>query len=357
MFEDRTYEAIIGEMLANVSSEVDKREGSLIYDALSPAALCIAEFYQALEKTVDNGFADTAERKYLILRARERGIEPYAASAAVGIAKVKGSLLAGSRLLCDKFCWVAMESVENGECRVQCETAGSEPNHILGRLVPVEYMSGLGTAELVDIVIPGRDEESTEALRERYVSSLTEQSFGGNRADYIAKTMSIDGVGGVRVYPAWAGGGSVRIAICDADFAVPSAELVERVQEVLDPANGSKAQGSGVGLAPIGHIVTVEGAESVAVDISMNMVLSEGKSWSDVENAAEDCVDDYLHEVAGGWTENEVLTVRISQLEARLLALDGVVDISGMKLNGVAENYAAKDDSIPLRGEMSVCIE
>lgn len=353
MFEDRTGDVLLSEMLADVGSAVDRREGSLIYDALAPAALRLAEFYQALDKVLENGFADTAGREYLILRARERGIEPYAASAAVGLGRISGTAAVGSRLMCDNFCWEVTELLADGECYLQCETVGSAPNHTLGRLVPVEYMSGLGTAELVDIIIPGRDEEGTEALRERYINSLTEQSFGGNRADYIEKTMSVDGVGGVRVYPAWAGGGTVRIAVCDADYGVPSDELVALVQQTLDPVDG---QGAGLGLAPIGHIVTVQGAAVTGVAIGMDVVLSDGKSWTDVQQTVEESIDAYLHEVAAGWTANEVLVVRISQIEARLLALDGIVDIGRVTLNGAAENLLLNEDNVPVRGEMDVRI-
>ncbi|MBQ3179977.1 MAG: phage tail protein, partial [Firmicutes bacterium] len=63
-----------------------------------------------------------------------------------------------------------------------------------------------------------------------------------------------------------------------------------------------------------------------------------------------------LHEVAAGWTANEVLVVRISQIEARLLALDGIVDIGRVTLNGAAENLLLNEDNVPVRGEMDVRI-
>ena len=38
MYEKMTYESILQKMLNMVSDDVDKREGSIIYDALAPAA-------------------------------------------------------------------------------------------------------------------------------------------------------------------------------------------------------------------------------------------------------------------------------------------------------------------------------
>ena len=42
MFEDYSYDNLLAEMLSNVATDVDKREGSIIFDTLSPAALELA---------------------------------------------------------------------------------------------------------------------------------------------------------------------------------------------------------------------------------------------------------------------------------------------------------------------------
>ena len=41
MYEDKTYEAILQEKLARVASSLDKREGSIIFDALAPVMSAI----------------------------------------------------------------------------------------------------------------------------------------------------------------------------------------------------------------------------------------------------------------------------------------------------------------------------
>ena len=43
MYERETYEEILKRLLAKVPSNVDKREGSVIWDALAPAAAEIAQ--------------------------------------------------------------------------------------------------------------------------------------------------------------------------------------------------------------------------------------------------------------------------------------------------------------------------
>ena len=85
MYEEKTYESLLQEKLAGVSSALDKREGSIIYDALAPNSIESAMIYAALDSILNETFADTASRTYLIRRCAERGIIPYAATAAIGI--------------------------------------------------------------------------------------------------------------------------------------------------------------------------------------------------------------------------------------------------------------------------------
>ena len=44
-------------------------------------------------------------------------------------------------------------------------------------MVPIEYIRGLQTAELTEILIPGEEEEETESLRQRYFASFDETAF------------------------------------------------------------------------------------------------------------------------------------------------------------------------------------
>ena len=53
MYEEMTYENILQQMLSRVTSDVDKREGSVIYDAMAPAAYFLADQYFQLEHFLD----------------------------------------------------------------------------------------------------------------------------------------------------------------------------------------------------------------------------------------------------------------------------------------------------------------
>ena len=84
MYENVTYESILQRMLDRIPDDMDKREGSIIYDALAPAAVELQLMYIELDTILRDTFASTTtDRDCMVLRAAERGIVPGAASAAL----------------------------------------------------------------------------------------------------------------------------------------------------------------------------------------------------------------------------------------------------------------------------------
>ncbi len=338
-----TYEEILERMLDRVAADVDKREGSIIYDALAPCAAELAQLYARLDQFLNECFADTAGREYLIKRAAERGLSPRPATCAVAAARFNTVVPTGTRFSID-----GLNYSVTAENTVTCETAGTEGNRHFGRMLPIDFVEGLENAELVSLLIPGEDEEDTEAFRSRYLSGLNTSAFGGNITDYKEKTCSLDGVGGVKVYPVWNGGGTVKLVIISSEYTVPSTELVEAVQDTIDPTR----DGSGIGIAPIGHIVTVEGASPVSVNVAAAVTYEDGWDYESCKDYIEQAVEDYFSELRAEWADSDRLVVRISRVETRLLSCPGIVDIADTALNGSAVNLTLNADEIPVRGDI-----
>ena len=93
MFEEYTFEVILNAMLARVPDTIDKRQGSIVYNALAPAAVELQNMYINLDVILNETFADTASREYLIKRAEERGITPYPATHCIVKAEITPSSL------------------------------------------------------------------------------------------------------------------------------------------------------------------------------------------------------------------------------------------------------------------------
>lgn len=357
MFENMTYNAIMKRCLDRVPANIDKREGSLIYDALAPAAAELAQAFITLSTLKDDyAFPDTVTGENLTKKAMERSVIRHEATAAMRHAVFKTGegiemdVPIGGRYSGGTLNFVVTEKMSAGHFKMACETPGVGGNQYFGPLIPIEYVQNLGSAELLEVLIPGEDQESDDELRKRYFESLHGQNFGGNIRDYELWVTAISGVGGVRVYPIWNGGGTVKLVIISSEWGVPASELVDLVQTQMDPEIN---QGVGLGTAPIGHTVTVQPVEGVTLNISAEIVLLGGTTWQSIKPKAEQTIREYFTELCKSWAEVDAVTVRISQIETRILSLDGVVDISSTKINGSEANATLTPEQIPLFGTVS----
>ena len=399
MYGNMTDDFLRERMLGRIAERMDTRPSSLIYDAHAAAAMELAVLYVELDYLIKNSYGDTAARESLILLCKDRGIVPEPATCAVlkGEFTPVGVDVSGKRFNIGDVNYTVLERIEPGKYKVQCETEGVVGNRHLGQMIPMEYTAGLKTAELTGVLIPGKDEEDTETLRQRYFASFSGQSFGGNCADYLEKVRSLNGVGEAKVTRVWNGnirpadlipsnsvkewyesvignapeeaaawlsavytaaaekkltaGGTVLVTIVDSDdFGEASGGLIDYVQTILDPVQNA---GEGQGTAPIGHVVNVKSASAVRVWVASQIVFRENFGWSNLREVMERAVEDYFLELRKQWADNDSLVVRISQIESRLLAVDGVVDVTETKLNGRAENLTLGKDEIPVLGGVS----
>lgn len=352
MYENVTYETILQRMLDRIPDSMDKREGSIIFDALAPAAVELQLMYIEFDIILQETFADTASREYLIRRAAERGITPEPATYAILKGEFTPTSLAipiGSRFSLGELNYQVTEKIADGEYKLQCEELGVIGNSSFGQMIPIEYIQGLETCKLTDLLIPGEDEEDTESIRSRYFDTFDTKPFGGNVKDYIQKTNAIPGVGSTKVTPAWNGGGTVLLTILDSNYNAASSTLVKTVQNEIDP----DPQGSGTGIAPIGHQVTVQTANKVTVNVATKLTFDEGYNFNNLKATITETISDYLLTIRKEWADHSNSIVRISQIESKLLGIKGIVDIANTRINGSANNLTLGNYDIPIMGAVT----
>jgi uncharacterized phage protein gp47/JayE len=187
--------------------------------------------------------------------------------------------------------------------------------------------------------------ETEEQLRRRYLQALEAMAFGGNAADYIQKVGALPGVGGVKVTPVWNGGGTVLITITDSLMRAPPQSLVAQVQAAIDPRAGE-----GAGIAPVGHSVTVAGAEDFAVGVRTTLVLLPGFSLADRQPFIERALDAYYASLRAVWADDNTTVVRQSAVEQRILAVPGILDVTGTRINGQTGNLTLQTRALPISG-------
>lgn len=349
MYEGITYEEILDRMLERVPNEFDKREGSIIYDALAPAAVELMQMYIELDAILQVTFADTSSGEYLERRCSERGITRTPATHALlkgEFTPVTMNIPLGSRFSCEDLDYEVVQKLEDGAYEMKCEAMGAIGNTIFGQMIPVDYINGLETAYLTELLIPAEDEESDDSLRDKYLKSFDTKAYGGNVDDYLNKTNSIQGVGSTKVTPVWDGGGTVKLTILNSEFNKASDALVELVQEEIDPTQ----DGSGLGVAPIGHVVTVDTVSEVVCNITTSIVFQSGYSFNELKTIIEDKIKEYLLELRTSWDSENNLVVRISQIESRIMSITGVVDISNTTINDQEGNLELDMYEVPVFG-------
>lgn len=355
--EEEAFNAIMERLLSRVPTTLDTREGSVIYNALAPAAWEIQLLYEELQTVLVEAFADTANLDYLIRRAAERGITYKDATRAIVVGQFEPITIdvTGGRFteLESGISYIVTEKIEDGKYYMECETEGEEGNLSSGQLITDEVFDeeeDLTSAEIISLSNAASAAEDVEAFRQRYFDSIDSQAFGGNVADYKSKLLAHEKVGAVKVFPIWNGGGTVKIVFLNSSYSTPGPTVVDEIQTYVDPEQN---QGEGKGFAPIGHVVTVEAAEEVAINISLTVEYDGDYSKETAEPLMTEAVEEYLLSVRREWGNGDAETtsvVRTSYIENKLLTCGAVLDVQVTGLNGSDKNIELEPEQVPVMG-------
>jgi uncharacterized phage protein gp47/JayE len=348
MFEDKTQNNIMKDLLDTVDSDISKEEGTLINHSFAGAATEFEQAYINLGLIDKNGYAETADREHLILRGKERGILPLEKTNAIWKAQFNVEIEIGARFSAGELTYICTEETEDQAYRLMCEQAGIIGNTKKGDLTPIEFIAGYETGELTELLTPARDDEETEVYRARYLSIVgAAQAFGGNRAQYKSIMHDIEGVGACKVYRVTKDENRIKIYFLDSAYSTPNETLVSDVQEIIDPIG---KQGEGEGKATIYHIVDIYPCTATTIDIAANVMLDTGYVWEDLLPMIQTKLDDYYLELTKTWESEDYLTVRILKINAAIASVEGVIDVQNTELNGIAENLLLDPNAVPVRG-------
>ena len=371
-FQNKDYDYFLRKMLDAVPDNIDKREGSIIYDALAPAALVMGQQSLDMANVIKETYIKTASGEFLDYRAIEHGTSRYPATQTEAKAKVlndKKEPLDNVQIG-DKFASIGDSPIFyavtkiNSDLTIEltAETAGSSANSYIGQILPVTPNDLLSWAEITEITAPARDVESDDHLRARLLSSQSWNAYGGNVADYLDMTSKIDEVGAAQIYPTWNGGGTVKVVILNNDLMPASASLVQKVKNTLDPED---KQAEGYGLAPIDHAVTVTAPEILKVDVSIQLQLTDQANKVAVEKGIKDMLNELFSELRKDWnTINATvgrgysLSIYRSRILSKIMLIDGVADSQFPKLNGEDKDihliFSNEVSQLPILGEVTI---
>ena len=277
----------------------------------------------------------------------------------------------------------------------------------------------------------GSDTESDEDYRDRLKRAWSATQGSGSVADYERWALSYAGVGNVRVGPLYDGAGTVRVVITDVDNNPVSTTVRDEVQALIDPfsaetlTNGAITNlsttgtitvdsttgftssgriyvggylvnytglssttftgctatytgnlsdntqvvqhGLGLGLAPVGAMVTVATPTTLTVNVSVTLSLQDGYSTDglagtiDVTADVEEVLTAYINGLPPGGENPPGAespagsgVVLLKRVEAELFRVPGIYSVSNTQLNASATNLTVTASQVPEIGTITL---
>ncbi|KZE34188.1 baseplate J/gp47 family protein [Crenobacter luteus] len=303
--------------LKNQLPDADTGPDSDYFVRATSVASAVEGLYQHQAWIVRQIFPDTADREYLELHARVRGLTRKAAVAAQGTLRLTGT--PGAALpsgLVAKRNGLAYTTTQGGvigadgtaTVTVVAATAGTAGNTPAGASVELSATPyGVSGQATLLAMSGGVDAESDAELLARLLELIRRPPAGGNRYDYQRWALEVPGVSAAFVYPLRRGLGTVDVVITSAG-SLPSAATLTAVQDHIDDVRPVTAKNCLV-LAPTLKVV----------DVSVSVQLS-GTTLAVAQAQIEAALTTYFNQLAPGETAIK------SRIEALVSDLSGVVD-------------------------------
>jgi uncharacterized phage protein gp47/JayE len=349
MFESQTKDAVLQRMLDATPTEIDKRQGSITFDLLSPAAIELAHVYIELDNILTFGFAGPDQpSEFLDLRCREMGLSRRAGVRSAGEVTFKGKdetvIPLGTEVLTEgenPIYFVTKEEgiISNGEVTIPAEAKEEGKNGNVGAgavKLTTGNITGVVSVTNKEIFVNGADIESDKSLLQRYYDRLRRPATSGNVWHYRQWALEVPGIGDVKVYPVWNGNGTVKVTVLSDDKRAPIPSLVA---EVVDHIEKNR---------PVGAQVTVVPAVELPIHISAKLVLTNGAVMSEVKSSFLEGLTEYFAELA---FKDSI--VRYTRIVSILLNVSSIVDFSDLTINGKTGNIQIPDGQVAVAGTVN----
>lgn len=355
-----SYDNILRRMLAEIPDNMDKRPSSPIWNGLAPVASELANEYIEIQIYKDQTYVLTAIGSNLDTIGENYSIPRKKATYAERIIQLTDTndnltnVPIGSRFSVpdsdSSITYIITRYLETGKAVVRCEQAGIIGNEYTGELLPLFSIDTLKEVIILSTLTPAQDEEDDDTYRARIIDKLNTKGFAGNIRAYKDMIDEISGASEPKVFPVWNGGGTVKLSILDSEYNAITPEFQAEIKELIDP---EEYTGQGVGMAPIGHKVTIDTPTEITVNIEADVDL-DTVTAGQVQEPAETYLEEYLLSVRKDWVNNEYTSVYIAQVVASILKVNGIKNVSNVKINGVASDInlenTALEQFIPVLG-------
>jgi uncharacterized phage protein gp47/JayE len=359
--QNLTFTNILQKALDSVSSKVDKRQGSIIYDTLAAISYVIAgDLVDAMIQIyIDNSFnlASGSSLDDLLLPFGITRIEATSAICKVEFYDQNNNLMDvpigtqfmtkdGNQTIFTTTTQLKLNDTPiTGTYYATTTTTGTTGNTYIGECSLINFITDVARVVIVEITTEARDEETDTELKERLVETSSNKGWGGNIQGYKnwITDGSIDGIGQMQVYPIWNGHGTVKLSMVDVYNVPLTTTKINELYDIICPLrNGTRTYGNGI--APIDAEITIDTPTYDVVNIEMSVTVGAGYTIETIKNNVSSTLLEYVNELNATWgdgIEPYSMNMQIATIGAKCLKISGVDDIqvSSIKINNLNQNH------------------
>ncbi len=355
---DQDAETIHKRMMENLPPDIDDMENGFPWDFTKPTALEKAEMLEFhLVETLKIMFPMWAYDEWLDYHAKGRGITRKPANAASGELLITGipgtTIPAGSKFAAPATAdtpaieYQTTEKYtigEDGTVRAQITAVEAGPkgnvpaNTVTLMMTPIKGITSITNEANIT---GGTEVENDDELRNRImeIDAASEASFVGSDGDYKRWAEEVPGVGTALVIPEWAGPGTVKVVVIDANGQPANAAIIAAVYDnIMSP--GDRLQRK----APIGATVTIEAPTAKELNYTFTLELKAGENQETVLERFKAQLRTYYVEAKKDGV------VRYNRVSSILINTDGVKDFTDLTINGGTVNIDLEEDEYPVTG-------
>jgi uncharacterized phage protein gp47/JayE len=346
--ENNTETIIKNRILDNIPSDIDKLEGSFVYDVVSPASMELAQVYISEDDILKRTSPYTAfgtdleniTKAYGVIRKDGgRATTQIQINAATGTVLSEGTLVQTIQGLKYEITGDVTVSGTSILVEVQAVDIGEKynvPANVITQM-PVK-VSGVTSVTNPNAVTNGYDVESDDSLRQRYFERLQTPATSGNKYHYKNWSKEVDGVGDAKVFSLWNGNGTVKIVIVNSNKRAADSNLISNVTSYIENNR------------PLGADVTVVSAEEKPIDIVATLVIDTKKyTLEAIQTEIGNNLSKYFKDNA--FTNNYISYASIGNL---IFNTQGVIDYSNLLINNDNLNISLEDEEVPVLGSLNL---
>ena len=349
----KSADSIQKELLSEIEDSYEKSKGYFLWDILKAVAVGMKNLLEKLQIVsdkldIENIYGEERERCIF----QRTGITRRQATFSEGVITVKGNGIVKKGDLFETEGLIRFKAVETvnvieqADIIVKAVTAGAIRNVPMGSITKMPItIQGITSCTNHTATEGGYQQENDKDLLVRYYERLREPATSGNIYHYKRWAKEVEGVGAVNVFPLWNGDNTVKIVIIDLERQPASDELVEKVQNYIDP----NSTGTGQGQAPIGAYCTVESAKPKIINVSVLLHVSKYVVLEVIKKEIENKIIEYFKQIA---FEQEYAS--FAQIGANILSVENVLDYENMTLNGLTQNITCQKYEVMILGEVTL---